>query len=167
MQPKNAVYLRAQAAILWSSKVSVREMAKILLLLGSKVDEFTRVLRHSKKVQKRKFYEKNLKTTEEKGSAWICRNSVEICHEKESSHFWATTNRTELAWYSLANIVKCLQQMNGKTFSLAMNALNTFSIFPTLKPDRMGLTGKLISAIVQALQAMALLCYILSCKDKL
>jgi len=30
MHPKNAVYLRAQAAILWSSKVSVQEMAKIL-----------------------------------------------------------------------------------------------------------------------------------------
>ena len=30
MHPKNAIYLRAQAAILRSSEVSVREMAKIL-----------------------------------------------------------------------------------------------------------------------------------------
>ena len=52
MNPKKAVYLRAQAAILRSSGVSVRETAKILQKrqeLCSEVVKFTRVLRQTKK----------------------------------------------------------------------------------------------------------------------
>lgn len=40
MHPKNAVYLRAQAAILRSSEVSVQEMAKILRKSKSWVAEW-------------------------------------------------------------------------------------------------------------------------------
>ena len=40
MHPKNAVYLRAQAAILRSSEASVREMAKILRKSKSWVAEW-------------------------------------------------------------------------------------------------------------------------------
>ena len=43
MNPKNAVYLRAQAAILGSSGVFVRETAKILQKSKSWVARFTRV----------------------------------------------------------------------------------------------------------------------------
>jgi len=52
MNPKTAVYLKAQAAILRSSGVSVRETAKILQKkqeLGSEVVKFTRVSRQAKK----------------------------------------------------------------------------------------------------------------------
>ena len=51
MNPKTAVYLKAQAAILRSSGISIREKAKILKKmqeLGSEVLKFTRVLRQTK-----------------------------------------------------------------------------------------------------------------------
>ena len=82
------------------------------------------------------------------------------------------------AWYSLANILN-LEQMNGKTFSLAMGALNTFSTFPTLKTisceahrrvkfrHRTKLKEAPNGWFGVAWEAAALLPYILSRRDKL
>ena len=96
---------------------------------------------------------------------------------RKSFHFWAKT-RGKLAWYSLVNIVH-LQQMNGKMFSLAMSALNTFFISRTLKTisyvafrrvkfrHRTKLKEAPNGWFGVAWEAAALLPYISSRKDKL
>ena len=94
MNPKKAVYLRAQVAILRSSGVSVRETGKIFQKSKSwVVVKFTRVLRQprsgrpsvldstaEKVIEKAKNKRGNStrQTTEEQRSAWICSNSVEV-----------------------------------------------------------------------------------------
>ena len=108
MNPKKAVYLRAQAAILRSSGVSVQEKTKILQKSKSWVAKWSSsqefydkprggrlsVLdRTAKKVIEKAKYKrgnstrKNQQTTEEQRSAWICTNSVEVCVKKRRENF--------------------------------------------------------------------------------
>ena len=108
MNPKKAVYLRAQAAILRSSEVSVQETAKILQKSKSWVAKWSSsqefydkprsgrpsVLdRTAKKVIEKAKYKrgnstrKNQQTTGEQRSAWICTNSVEVYVKKRMEAF--------------------------------------------------------------------------------
>ena len=109
MNPKKTVYLRAQAAILGSSGVPVRETAKILQKSKSWVAKWSssqefydkprsgrpsvldrtaeKVIEKAKYKLKRKFYKKIQQTTEEQRSSWICTNSVEVYVRKRMKTF--------------------------------------------------------------------------------
>ena len=105
MNPKKAVYFRAQATILRSSGVSVRETANILqkskswVAKWSSSQEFYDKQRSGrpsvldstakKVIEKAKYKRGNStrQTTEEQRSAWICSNSVEVYVKKRMETF--------------------------------------------------------------------------------
>ena len=171
------MYLRTQAAILRSFGVSTRGTAKLFQKSRSLVakwsssqeshdkprsgrptvlDRLAKKIKEKAKYKKGSSIKKNQQTTEEQRSAWNNNNRVEIYVQKRMQTLRekkkTTTSEQQTAETSLSIrsqiTLQQLQEMNGKSFSLAISALIPFPSPQPYKRYGMRRTGKPGFAIV-------------------